>query len=130
MGFKPLSWYCKPATYRVWGQIVDSAFGSYTPCAIDTLVVSISHLVLLGLCVYRTWLIKKDHKAQRFRLRSNYYNYLLALLAGLSTAEPLLRLVSDISIFNLNGQNRFAPFEVRFSSCSQFILNFEFFSLF
>ncbi|GMN54603.1 hypothetical protein TIFTF001_023730 [Ficus carica] len=112
MGFKPLSWYCKPEAYGVWGQIVDNSFGSYTPCAIDTLVVSISHLVLLGLGLYRVWLIKKHHKAQRFRLRSNYYNYLLALLAGLSTADPLLRLVMDISIFNLNGQNGFAPFEI------------------
>ena len=114
MGFRPLSWYCQPKAYGIWGKIVDSSFGSYTPCAIDSLVVSISHLVLLGLCLYRIWLIKKDPKAQRFRLRSNYYNYLLGLLAGLSTAEPFLRWMMGVSIFNLNGQTGFAPFEVGF----------------
>ncbi|KAL5577348.1 hypothetical protein UlMin_019047 [Ulmus minor] len=112
MGFKPLSWYCQPAAYGVWAKVVDSAFGSYTPCAIDSLVISISHLVLLGLCCYRIWLIKRNSKAHRFCLRSNFYNYMLGLLAGLSTAEPLLRLVMDISIFNLDGKTGFAPFEI------------------
>ena len=116
MGFKPLSWYCQPAAYGVWAKVVDSVFGSYTPCAIDSLVISISHLVLLGLCCYRIWLIKRNSKAHRFCLRSNFYNYMLGLLAGSSTAEPLLRLVMDISIFNLDGKIGFAPFEVGFLS--------------
>ncbi|KAL5577347.1 hypothetical protein UlMin_019046 [Ulmus minor] len=112
MGFKLLSWYCQPAAYGVWAKVVDSAFGSYTPCAIDSLVIFISHFVLLGLCCYRIWLIKKNSEAHRFHLRSNFYNYMLGLLAGLSSAEPLLRLVMDISIFNLDGKTGFAPFEI------------------
>uniref|UniRef100_A0A803QEB7 ABC-type xenobiotic transporter n=1 Tax=Cannabis sativa TaxID=3483 RepID=A0A803QEB7_CANSA len=112
MGFKPLSWYCQPKAYGFWGRLVDSAFGSYTPCAIDSLVVSFSHLVLLGLCFYRIWLIMNNSKAQRFRLRSNYFNYLLCLLAAYTTANPLLRWVMNISLFNLDGKTDLAPFEI------------------
>jgi ATP-binding cassette subfamily C (CFTR/MRP) protein 1 len=114
MAFEPLIWYCQPVANGVWAKAVDSAFGSYTPCAIDSLVISISHLVLLGLCSYRIWLIKNNFKANQFRLRSNYYNYMLGLLAGYCTAGPLLRLVMGFSIFNLDGQTGFAPFEVSF----------------
>lgn len=114
MGFKPLIWYCKPESNEVWARVIDSSFGTYTPCAVDSLVNNISHLVLLGLCFYRAWLIKKNSKAQRFLLRSNYYNYMLGILAAFCTAEPLLRLVMGISIFNLEEQTTFAPFEVSF----------------
>ena len=114
--FKPLSWYCEPTAYSFWGRVVNTCFGSYTPCAIDSLVVSVSHLVLLGLCLYRIWLTKNDLKAQRLVLRSNLYNHILGLLAGFVIALSFLRLVMGISIFNLdNGQTSFSPFEVRFS---------------
>ncbi|KAK9267442.1 hypothetical protein L1049_009868 [Liquidambar formosana] len=112
MAFKPLDWYCRPVANGVWKKAAESALGAYTPCGIDSLVVSISHLVLLGLCIYRIWLIKKDFKVKRFRLRLNYYNYLLGLLASCCTAEPLFRMVMGISIFNLDGQTGLAPFEM------------------
>ncbi|KAM3748774.1 hypothetical protein ACB098_05G133800 [Castanea mollissima] len=111
MAFEPLIWYCQPVANGVWTRAVDSAFGSYTPCAIDSLVIAISHLVLLGVCSYRIWLIKNNSKAIWYRLRSNYYNYILGLLAGYCTAGPLLRLMMGFSIFNLDGQTGFAPFE-------------------
>ncbi|GLU06398.1 hypothetical protein SLE2022_234380 [Rubroshorea leprosula] len=66
-------------------------FGAYTPCGMDTLVISISHLVHLGLRLYWIWLIKRDAKAQRLCLRSNCYNCMLGLLAGYCVAEPLSR---------------------------------------
>ncbi|XP_059668430.1 ABC transporter C family member 2-like [Cornus florida] len=112
MAFKPVSWYCRPVTNGVWAKAVDNAFGVYTPCAIDSLVVSVSHLALLALCLYRIWRTKKDLKVQRFILRSNYYNYMLGLLAGYCTAEPLFRLVMGISVLNLDGQTGLAPFEM------------------
>ncbi|KAL6198464.1 hypothetical protein ACLB2K_028253 [Fragaria x ananassa] len=111
MGFKAIDWYCQPEANEVWAKSV-SAFGSYTPCAMDSMVICISYLVLLGFCCYRVWMIKKNLKARRFRLRSNYYNYLLGLLAGYSTAEPLLRLVMGLSLFNPFGRTGFAPFEM------------------
>lgn len=114
MAVEPLIWYCQPVENGVWTRAVDSAFGSYTPCAIDSLVIAISHLVLLGVCSYRIWLIKNNSKAIWYRLRSNYYNYMLGLLAGYCTAGPLLRLMMGFSIFNLDGQTGFAPFEVSF----------------
>lgn len=112
MAFEPLNWYCRPMADGVWEKVVDSAFGVYTTCAIDSLVICISHLVLFGLGVYRIWITNKCSKAHKFRLRSNYYNYMLALLAGYCTAEPLFRLVMGISIFNLEGETGVAPFEV------------------
>ncbi|XP_062014646.1 ABC transporter C family member 12-like [Rosa rugosa] len=124
MGFKPIDWYCRPEANGVWAKAV-SAFGSYTPCAMDSMVICISHLVIFSLCCYRIWMIKKNLKSRRFRLRSNYYNYLLGLLAGYSTAEPLLRLVMRLSLFNPSG---FAPFEMTSSIiealawCSMLIL--------
>lgn len=121
MGFKPIDWYCQPEANGVWAKAV-SAFGSYTPCAIDSLVICISHLVLLCLCCYRIWMIKKNFKTRRFRLRSNYYNYMLALLAGYFTAEPILRLLMEASIFNLNRKTCFAPFEVDSLSLSLIFL--------
>ncbi|PRQ29589.1 putative xenobiotic-transporting ATPase [Rosa chinensis] len=108
MGFKPIDWYRQPVANGVWAKAA-SAFGSYTPCAMDSMVICISHLVLFSLCCYRIWMIKKNLKAWRFRLRSNYYNCLLGLLAGYSTAEPILRLVIGLSLFNKYG---FAPFEI------------------
>ncbi|XP_050370619.1 ABC transporter C family member 12-like [Argentina anserina] len=127
MGLKPIDWYCQPEANGVWAK-AGSAFGSYTPCAMDSMVICISHLVLFGLCCYRMWMIKKNLKARRFRLRSNFYNYLLGLLAGYSTAEPLLRLVMGLSLFNPFGKTGFAPFEMTSSFiealawCSMLIL--------
>ncbi|EEF35769.1 ABC transporter C family member 12 [Ricinus communis] len=112
MALEPLDWYCRPVANGVWAKEVDSAFGAYTPCAIDSLVICISHLVLMGLCFYRIWLIKKNSKAVKYSLRTKYYNYLLGLLVGYCTAEPLFRMVMDISIFNLDGQTNLAPFEM------------------
>ncbi|KAG6755078.1 hypothetical protein POTOM_040892 [Populus tomentosa] len=107
-----LDWYCKPVRDGVWTKAVENAFGASTPCATDTLVVSLSYLVLLALCFYKIWLTKKDFKLQRFCLRSKWYAYLLALLALYSTAEPLYRLVMGISVLNLDGQTGLAPFEI------------------
>ncbi|KAK8685566.1 hypothetical protein V6N13_041566 [Hibiscus sabdariffa] len=111
MAFEPLVWYCQPAANVAWEKMVDGAFGAYTPCAINSVVISISYLVFLGLCCYRIFLIKKNSKVQRFSLRSKCYSYMLCLLAGYCTMEPLLRLFMGISIFNLNGETGLAPYE-------------------
>nr|AIU41637.1 ABC transporter family protein [Hevea brasiliensis] len=112
MAFEPLVWYCRPVANGLWTRAVENAFGAYTPCATDTLVVVISHLVLMALCFYRIWLTKKDFKIQRFCLRSKRYNYFLGLLAGYSTAEPLFRLIMGISTLNIDGQKELAPYEI------------------
>lgn len=114
MALEPLLWYCEPVANAGWAKLVDGAFGAYTPCAMDTMVISISHLVLLGLCCYRIWLIKKSSKVQRFCLSSKCYCYMLALLAAYCTIEPLMRLLMGISIFDLNGDTVLAPYEVSF----------------
>ncbi|KAK1277908.1 ABC transporter C family member 2 [Acorus gramineus] len=112
MGFKPLDWYCRPVKDGVWSKTAVNAFGAYTPCGINSLVLCISHLALMVLCIYRIWRIKKDLSVQRFRLRSNYYNYFLGLLAAYCAAEPLFRLVMGISVSNLDGEATLAPFEI------------------
>ncbi|XP_030512710.2 ABC transporter C family member 12-like isoform X7 [Rhodamnia argentea] len=112
MGFKLLDWYCQPVGNGIWARTADSAFGAYTPCAIDSLVISMSHLVLLVLCCYRIWLIKRTLKVQRYRLRSKCYNYMLGLLSFYCAAEPVLRLVMGFSVFNLDGQTSLLPYEM------------------
>ncbi|KAM3300247.1 hypothetical protein ACQJBY_041331 [Aegilops geniculata] len=112
MGFKPLEWYCQPVKDGAWSHAVESAFGAYTPCGIDTLVVCISYLALFGVCFYRTWRTTKDYKVQRYKLRSPYFNYLLGLLDVYCIAEPLYRIATGTSIMNLDGQSGLAPFEI------------------
>ncbi|KAI4365222.1 hypothetical protein MLD38_021227 [Melastoma candidum] len=112
MASDPLVWYCQPVANGVWGKMADNAFGVYTPCAVDTLVVSVSHLVLLFLCSCRVWRTRRDLRLQRFRLRSNLFNYSLGLLAAYNVAEPLFRLVMGVSALNLDGQQGIAPFEI------------------
>ncbi|PIA50779.1 hypothetical protein AQUCO_01200196v1 [Aquilegia coerulea] len=108
--FKPLiNWYCKP---------LKKGFDVYTLCGIDTMVVCISHLVLLVLCLYRIWKIKKDFKVKRFCLKSNNYNYMLGLLATYCITQPLFRLIMGYSVLNLDHHveqqttTSLAPFEI------------------
>ncbi|WCJ24252.1 multidrug resistance-associated protein 1 [Euphorbia peplus] len=112
MAYVPLVWYCRPVENGLWTRAVGNAFGAYTPCATESLVVLISHFALISLCFYRIWLIKKDLKLQRFSLKSKLYNYVLGILAAYSTAEPLFRLIMGISILNIDGQQGLAPFEI------------------
>ncbi|KAJ0758078.1 putative ABC-type xenobiotic transporter [Helianthus annuus] len=112
MGFKPLVSYCRPVENGVWATAVENEFGPYTPCATDSIVTGISHLVLLGACIYRIWVTKKDFKVERFKLRSNIYNYWLGLLALYSIVEPLFRLVMGISAYNIDGETGLAPYEI------------------
>ena len=112
MAFEPFEWYCQPVKNGVWARAVENAFGAYTPCATDSLVICISHLALLLLCINRLWRMKRDFSVQRFLLRSNVYNYLLGLLALYCTGEPLFRLIMGISAFNVDGQPGLAPYEV------------------
>ncbi|KAF3450336.1 hypothetical protein FNV43_RR06416 [Rhamnella rubrinervis] len=44
MAFGPLVWYCRPVPNGVWTKAVENALGEYTPCAVDSLVISASHL--------------------------------------------------------------------------------------
>ncbi|KAH6765432.1 multidrug resistance-associated protein 13, partial [Perilla frutescens var. hirtella] len=111
-GFDPLDWFCRPVAHGVWAQETDSGFGAFTPCAIDSVVGNVTHLVLLGLCSYRVWLINTNPKVQRYSLRSKFYNYVLAVLAGCCAAEPLFRFIIGISIFNLDFESGLAPFEM------------------
>ncbi|ERM99159.1 ABC transporter C family member 2 [Amborella trichopoda] len=112
MVFGPLVWYCRPVANGVWAKAVDNAFGAYTPCGMESLVLCISHLALMGVCGYRIWRLRKDYSVKRFRLRSRAYNYMLGALAVYSVAEPLFRLVMGISVTNLDGLPGLAPFEV------------------
>lgn len=122
MGYDPLVWYYHPVTNGVWARETDNAFGAYTPCAIDSIVGNASHLVLWTLYLYRIWLIKMNLKIQKFCLRSNFYNYVLALFACCCAVEPLLRLVRGISIFNLDEEMTLAPYEMCNTCFHRFML--------
>nr|CAB3488302.1 unnamed protein product [Digitaria exilis] len=114
MGFDLLDWYCQPVKDGAWSHVVENAFGAYTPCGTDSLVVCISYLALFGVCFYRIWRTTTDHTVQRYTLRSPYYNYLLGLLVVYCIAEPLYRIATGTSIMNLDGQPGLAPFEFLF----------------
>ncbi|MQL75608.1 hypothetical protein Taro_007976 [Colocasia esculenta] len=107
-----LRWYCRPVDNGFWTKAVENAFGAYTPCATDTVVICISYLALSILCFYRIWLIRNDHKAKRYCLRSRFFNYLLGVLAAFSAGQCLFRIVMGVSIVNLDGQTALAPFEI------------------
>lgn len=119
MGFEPLVWFCRPEENGIWAKTTASALGAYTPCGIESFVGCISNVVLMGLCLYRLWLIMRDFRVQRFCLRSKYYNYMLAFLAGYCASESLYRLLFDVSMFEFDAQSSLAPFEVyiSFQSC-------------
>lgn len=112
MGFEALNWYCKPVAEGFWEKTVDGAFGAYTPCAIDSLVMLVSQFVLLGLCLYRIWIIFCNAKAQIYVLRNKYYNCVLGILACYCVVEPVLRLVLRISLFSMDEETHLPPFEV------------------
>ncbi|KAM0052069.1 putative ABC-type xenobiotic transporter [Helianthus debilis subsp. tardiflorus] len=112
MGLEPLAWFCRPEENGIWAKTTASALGAYTPCGIESVVGDISNVVLMGLCLYRIWLIMKDFRLKRFCLRSKYYNYMLAILAAYCAAESLCRLLFNVSMFDFSSQSSLAPFEV------------------
>ncbi|XP_020586974.1 ABC transporter C family member 2-like [Phalaenopsis equestris] len=112
MAFEPLVWYCRPVANGKWAKFAENAFGAYTPCGIETIVLGISYLVLFGCCFYRIWRSTKDYTVQRYRLKSPYFNYILGILALYCATGPLIRLFMGLSMVNLDGQTSFAPFEV------------------
>ncbi|XP_071742643.1 ABC transporter C family member 12-like [Rutidosis leptorrhynchoides] len=112
MGVESLSWFCQPDENGIWAKMTSSALGGYTPCGIESVVVCISNMVLMGLCLYRLWLIITNFRVQRFCLRSKYYNYMLALLAAYCAANPFYRLLFGVSMFDFDSQTSLAPFEV------------------
>uniref|UniRef100_M4EUA4 ABC-type xenobiotic transporter n=1 Tax=Brassica campestris TaxID=3711 RepID=M4EUA4_BRACM len=112
MGFEALAWYCKPVAQGFWEKTVDGAFGAYTPCVVNTLVMLVSQIVLLGLCLYRIWIIFRNAKAQLYVLRNKYYNCVLGILACYCGAEPVLRLVMRVSLFSMDEETYLPPFEV------------------
>ncbi|XP_010460830.1 PREDICTED: ABC transporter C family member 11 isoform X1 [Camelina sativa] len=113
MGFdQALNWYCKPIAQGFWEKAPDGAFGAYTPCAIDSLVMIASHLVLLSLCFYRIWITLDNAKAaQVYVLRNMYYHFVLGVLACYCFIEPVLRLVMRISLFDVGEETDLPPFE-------------------
>ncbi|ESQ33830.1 hypothetical protein EUTSA_v10006558mg [Eutrema salsugineum] len=82
MVFDALVWYCKPVADGFWENDVDGAFGAYTPCAIDSLVMLVSHFVLMG------------------------------ILACYCVVEPVMRLFMGISLFGMEEETYLPPFEV------------------
>lgn len=112
MGLEALVWYCRPLANGVWAKEVDSAFGAYTPCAIDSLVICISHLVLLGLCLYRIWLIIDNNtKVKKYCLRTNYYNYMLGFFGCLLHSSAFIKVV--YGCLNLQSGWPDLPFSLR-----------------
>ncbi|KAF3338928.1 ABC transporter C family member 2-like protein [Carex littledalei] len=112
MGFDPLDWYCQPVQGGIWSQAVENAFGMYTPCGMQTVILGISHLALFSVCFYRTWRITKDLTVQRYNMKSKLYSYVLMIFTAFCVVEPLFRVIMGYSTVNLDRQSSLAPFEV------------------
>nr|QGP74117.1 ABCC transporter [Sedum alfredii] len=112
MTFSPIDYFCQPVENGFWDKVAGSALGPYKPCCINTLVVSITCLVLICICIHRILLMQKSHKVRRYKLTSRTYHFVMVLLSGLSTSEPLLRILTDTSIYNLDGTPGLPPFEL------------------
>ncbi|XP_078432524.1 ABC transporter C family member 2-like [Wolffia australiana] len=111
MGQNFIDWYCRPVENGFWSR-VQNAFGVYTPCAMESVVLCISYLIVTALSIYRIWLIKKGTSVKRYSLRSPYFNYFLGFLALYSVAESLFRVTAGLSIVEMDGRTKVAPFEI------------------
>ncbi|GLJ45905.1 hypothetical protein SUGI_0966350 [Cryptomeria japonica] len=107
-----VDWYYRPVENGKWVMLIPNALGAYTPCATETLVVALSHLVLWCLICYRICLIRKDFSIKRFCLQSRLFNYGLGALTVYNTANPLYKAIMGIFVVNLDGRGLFVPFEV------------------
>ncbi|KAH9796195.1 ABC transporter C family member 2 [Citrus sinensis] len=99
MASGPLDWYCRPVANGTWAKTVDSTFGAYTTCAVDSLVISISHSVLLGLCIFRIWLMNKNSKARRWYVRFGVIYVLVGDAVILNLIIPMRDYYSRITLY-------------------------------
>jgi hypothetical protein len=116
--------FCRPKEEGKWATQLPSGFGAYTPCLVDSFVVTVSNLLLLCVTLYRIYYVVASsssayHNNKKFKLKNPPWGHLFAiLLVACCVIGPLLQVVLGISNVNLDGELSLPPYEVqlKFSS--------------
>jgi hypothetical protein len=110
-----LSLFCRPVAGGVWETKLASGFGAYTPCLVQSVVISPSNLALLLVVVYRICGLCYAYSSAplRFTVQKPAAGHCVGLLlAAFCAVSPLLQIVFGVSAVNLDGENSMPPFEV------------------
>lgn len=111
-----LSSFCRPVTGGVWETKLASGFGAYTPCLVDSIVVSLSNVALLLFVLYRIRGLCGYHarsSSLRFKVQKPAGHCIGLLLAAFCAVAPVLQIVLGVSAVNLDGgDTSMPPFEV------------------
>jgi hypothetical protein len=110
-----LSLFCRPVAGGVWETKLASGFGAYTPCLVQSVVISPSNLALLLVVVYRISGLCYAYSSAplRFTVQKPAAGHCVGLLlAAFCAVAPLLQVVFGMSAVNLDGENSMPPFEV------------------
>ena len=108
--------FCRPVSNGVWETKLESGFGAFTPCIVETVMIGISQLSLCCLIYYRILLLLRGHyySVARFHLKHKKMHFFLILLTILLAAWPIVQVFLGISMVNLDGETSLALFEVRY----------------
>jgi hypothetical protein len=114
--------FCRPKEQGKWATQLPSGFGAYTPCLVDSFVVTVSNLLLLCVTLLRIYHVVAPsssssssayHNNKKFKLKNPPWGHLFAiLLVVCCVIGPLLQLVLGISNVNLDGELSLPPYEV------------------
>jgi hypothetical protein len=115
--------FCRPKEEGKWATQLPSGFGAYTPCLVDSFVVTFSNLLLLCVTLYRIYYVVASssspssssayHNNNKFKLKNPPWGHLFAiLLVACCVIGPLLQVVLGISNVNLDGELSLPPYEV------------------
>jgi hypothetical protein len=106
--------FCRPVVGGVWETKLASGFGAFTPCLVDTVVITVSNLALLFSAVYRIRaLLYSSSSGNRFKVSRCWGHYFAILLAFVCAVEPIVQITLSLSAVNLDGETTLPPFEVR-----------------
>lgn len=104
--------FCRPIPEGNWAKNLQNGFGAFTPCFMETVVVNVSYLVLLGLTLKRIQLLR-SRNLKRYTVRYKFMHVIAVLLALACAAAPIVQIFLKFSIINTEGQDNLPPFEVR-----------------
>ncbi len=107
--------FCRPVVGGVWETKLASGFGSFTPCLVDAVIITVSNLALLSLVVYRIRaLLYSSSSGNRIKVSRRWGHYFAILLAFVLAVEPIVQITLSLSVVNLDGETTLPPFEVRY----------------
>jgi ATP-binding cassette subfamily C (CFTR/MRP) protein 1 len=105
--------FCRPVVGGVWETKLASGFGAFTPCLVDTVVITVSNLALLFSAVYRIRaLLYSSSSGNRFKVSRCWGHYFAILLAFVCAVEPIVQITLSLSAVNLDGETTLPPFEI------------------